>query len=153
MHPAQSYGRRSGDFKNKELTTNVMYLLKKNEFIESISAKLKNSKQFFKPENRAFVDSISKELESSLSKDAWEEFEVRFQQVHSEFYKKLTNKYPDLSPNDLKLCAFLRLNMSTKDIASITYQSYNTLSTARYRLRKKLNLDDHANLITFLNQF
>ena len=139
--------------KNKELTTNVMYLLKKNEFIESISDKLKKAKLYFKPENRAFIDNIVKELESSSTKDTWQEFEVRFQQVHSDFYKKLTDKYPDLSPNDLKLCAFLRLNMSTKEISAITYQSYNTLSTARYRLRKKLDLDDHANLISFLSQF
>ena len=140
------------DSRNKELTTNVMYLLKKNEFIESISDKLKKAKLYFKPENRAFIDNIVKELESSSTKDTWEEFEVRFQQVHSDFYKKLTDQYPDLSPNDLKLCAFLRLNMSTKEISAITYQSLNTLSTARYRLRKKLGLDDHANLIAFLSQ-
>jgi len=72
--------------------------------------------------------------------------------VHNKFYNTLNSKFPDLTPNELKLCAFLRLNMSTKEIAAITYQSYNSLSTARYRLRKKLGLDEHTNLITYLNQ-
>lgn len=138
--------------RNKELTTNVMYLLKKNEFIESISDKLKKTKLYFKPENRSFVDNIIKELEDSLSKDSWEEFEVRFQQVHKDFYRKLNDRFPDLSPNEQKLSAFLRLNMSTKEISAITYQSEKSIFTARYRLRKKLGLDEHANLITFLSQ-
>lgn len=140
------------DSRNKELTTNVMYLMKKNEFIESISDKLKKSKQYFKPENRSFVDNIIKELEASLRKDSWEEFELRFQQVHKDFYKKLNNKFPDLTPNEQKICAFLRLNMSTKEISAITYQSHKSIFTARYRLRKKLGIDDRVNLITFLSQ-
>lgn len=152
IHLEQQNLKLDLESRNKELTTNVMYLLKKNEFIESISDKLKLTKLYFKPENRIFVDNIIKELEDSLSQNSWEEFEMRFQQVHTGFYKSLTDKYPDLTSNDLKLCAFLRLNMSTKEISAITYQSYNTLSTARYRLRKKLDLDDHANLISFLNQ-
>jgi tetratricopeptide (TPR) repeat protein len=140
------------DSRNKELTTNVMYLLKKNEFIESISEKLKKTKQYFKPENRSFLDNIIKELEASLSSDSWEEFEIRFQQVHKDFYSKLNEQFPNLSPNEQKLCAFLRLNMSTKEISAITYQSDKSIFMARYRLRKKLGLDEHANLITFLNK-
>jgi len=140
------------DFKNKELTTNVMYLLKKNEFIINISDKLKKSKYNFKPENRKVIDEIIRELELSTREVSWEEFEVRFQEVHNNFYKNLNEQFPDLTPNELKLCAFLRLNMSTKEISAITYQSQKSISMARYRLRKKLGLDDHANLITFLNQ-
>jgi len=140
------------DYKNKELTTNVMYLLKKNEFILNMSDKLKKTKYNFKPENRAVIDEIIRELELSSREVNWEDFEVRFQEVHNKFYNTLNSKFPDLTPNELKLCAFLRLNMSTKEIAAITYQSYNSLSTARYRLRKKLGLDEHTNLITYLNQ-
>lgn len=140
------------DYKNKELTTNVMYLLKKNEFILNMSDKLKKSKYNFKPENRVVIDEIIRELELSSREVNWEDFEVRFQEVHNKFYNTLNSRFPDLTPNELKLCAFLRLNMSTKEIAAITYQSYNSLSTARYRLRKKLGLDEQTNLITFLNQ-
>lgn len=140
------------DFKNKELTTNVMYLLKKNEFIINISDKLKKSRYDFKPENRKIVDDIIRELEHSTTEGAWTDFEVRFQEVHAGFYQKLNDKFPDLSPNELKLCAFLRLNMSTKEISTITFQSPKSISMARFRLRKKMGVSSYANLITYLNQ-
>ena len=135
------------DYKNKELTTNVMYLLEKNEFILNISDKLKKSRYDFKPDNRKIVDDIIRELETSSSKDIWKDFEVRFQEVHADFYDKLTQQFPDLSPNELKLCAFLRLNMTTKEIASITYQSVKSINIARYRLRKEMGIGSYANLV------
>lgn len=140
------------DYKNKELTTNVMYLLKKNEFIVDITEKLKTAKLGFKVENRKIADNIIRELEYSVSTDTWKEFELRFQEVHSDFYNKLNKLFPDLSPNELKLCAFLRLNMSTKEIAAITYLSVNSINIARHRLRKKISIDKEENLITFLSQ-
>ncbi len=143
---------RDLEYKNKELTTNVLYLLKKNEMILNLSNQLKNSRYSFKPENRKIIDGIIHDMEQSTSKDVWKEFELRFQEVHSDFYKKLTEKHPDLSPNELKLSAFLRLNMSTKEISSITFQSYNSIIMARHRLRKKLGISSNENLITFLRQ-
>jgi tetratricopeptide (TPR) repeat protein len=140
------------DYKNKELTTNVMYLLKKNEFILSISDKLKKIRYNFKPDNRKIVDDIIQDLERSISEGAWQDFELRFQEVHADFYQKLTNLYPDLSPNELKLCAFLRLNMSTKEISTITFQSINSINMARFRLRKKMGIGSYDNLIAFLGQ-
>jgi len=140
------------EYKNKELTTNVLYLLKKNELIVQIIDKLKRAKIAFKPENRKIADDIIYDLEKSSGADTWKEFELRFMEVHTEFYEKLTKQFPDLSPNELKLCAFLRLNMTTKEIAAITYLSVNSINIARHRLRKKLNIDQDENLISFLNQ-
>jgi len=140
------------DSKNKEVTTNVLYLLKKNEFILNMVEKLKKAKIAFKPETNIFLDKFIKELESGTSKDTWQEFETRFQDVHTGFYKELNTQFPDLTPNELKLCAFLRLNMSSKEISTITFQSFSTLTTARYRLRKKLGIERDENLISFLNQ-
>jgi len=141
------------EFKNKELTTNVMYLLKKNEFISTISNKLKNvNLDSGKTDNNA-IERIIVELDKSISEDNWEDFEVRFQEVHVGFYNKLSKQFPALTPNELRLCAFLRLNMTSKEIADITYQSHESLKTARYRLRKKLNLSREDNLISFLTQF
>ena len=139
------------DYKNKELTTNVMYLLKKNELILNVCDKLKKAKSGFKLENRAMVEDVIRDLESASKGDMWKEFELRFQEVHSDFYDKLNELFPNLTPNELKLCAFLRLNMSTKDIAAITFLSINGINIARHRLRKKLNIDKDENLITFLN--
>ena len=140
------------DFKNKELTTNVMYLLKKNEFISAISDKLKNTHQGQKDNNETVINNVISELDKSITQDTWTEFEVRFQEVHVDFYNSLSRQFPDLTPNELRLCAFLRLNMTTKEISAITYQSSESLKTARYRLRKKLGLDRDENLIAYLTK-
>jgi tetratricopeptide (TPR) repeat protein len=138
------------EFKNKELATNVMYMVRKNELITQISEKLIKSKLAFKKENQAIIEDIIKELQSTTEEDVWTEFEIRFQQVHNDFYEKLNKKCPNLSANEKKLSAFLRLNMSTKEISAITYQSINSITVARSRLRKKLDLDSDENLISFL---
>jgi len=138
------------EFKNKELATNVMYMIRKNELITQISEKLIKSKLGFKKENQKIVEEIIRELQSSTDDDVWTEFEIRFQQVHNDFYNTLNVRFPNLSANEKRLCAFLRLNMSTKEISAITYQSINSLTVARSRLRKKLDLDSDENLIAFL---
>ncbi|MCD4745480.1 MAG: tetratricopeptide repeat protein, partial [Bacteroidales bacterium] len=119
------------EFKNKELTTNVMYLVKKNELITIISERLVKAKSYFKKENQKVIDDTIMELQLCIDSDVWEEFELRFKQVHLEFYKKLNNKFPDLTANEKKLCAFLRLNMTTKDISAITHQTSNSIEVAR----------------------
>ena len=83
--------------------------------------------------------------------DTWNEFEMRFKEIHEDFYTQLGQLFPNLTPNELRLCAFLKLNLSTKEISSITYQSPESIKTARYRLRKKLNLDRDSNLTSFLH--
>lgn len=141
------------EHKNKEVATNVMYLLKKNEFITNVAEKLKANNLKFKRENQRLIDEIIRDLIMNSSKDIWKEFEIRFQEVHSDFYKNLNDIYPDLTPNEKKICAFLRLNMSTKDISAITYQSVSSLNMARFRLRKKMGLETDDNLIAILSKF
>jgi tetratricopeptide (TPR) repeat protein len=140
-------------FKNKELTTSVMYQLKKNNFIWKISEKLKSIALNLTAENRKSVKAIIKEMEGNMSKESWEEFEFRFNEVHNDFYDNLLRDFPDLTPNELKLCAFLKLNMTTKDIATITYQSTHSITVARYRLRNKLKLERDDNLVSFLSKY
>jgi len=141
------------EFRNKEIATNVMYLLKKNEFITSTAEKLKESRLNFKKENQKLIQEIIRDLLLNSSRDVWKEFEVRFQEVHSNFYENLIEKVPDLTPNEKKVCAFLRLNMSSKDISAITYQSVRSIDMARFRLRKKMKLDPDDNLVNYLAQF
>jgi len=140
------------EFTSKELTTYVMYLLRKNEFIMSISEKMKKILIEAKPENKKVIKELISELQSNTDMVSWEEFELRFQHVYTDFYKKLTDNFPDLSPNELRLCAFFRLNMTTKEIAAITYQSLNSIKVGRYRLRKKLGLPKDENLVSFLSK-
>ena len=140
------------EYKNKELTTNVMYLLKKNEFISEISNKLKVVDSDTIIVQPKIITDIINELDKNSSNKVWTEFETRFQDIYGDFYKRLNERFPAITPNELKLCAFLKLNMSTKEISSITYQSTETLKKARFRLRKKLGLNRDENLMAFLNQ-
>lgn len=144
--------RNELELRNKELTTHVMYQVKNNEFILNISKKLQSGIYKLKPENRAMIEEVIRDIEHDSTGNAWKEFEVRFQRVHTDFYKKLLEKFPDLSANELRLCALLRLNMNTKEIAAITYQTVNSIGTARSRLRQKLGITKDDNLIRFLMQ-
>ena len=141
------------DLKNRELTTNVLYLIKKNDLINDISERLLKLKSRMKEENKEPVQKIIFDLHCGIDQEVWKEFEMRFQQIHSDFYINLQEKFPDLSPGERKLAAFLRLNMTTKEIASITGQSTKSLEVARYRLRKKLGIaNKEINLINFLRK-
>lgn len=139
--------------KNKELATNVMYQIKKNDMLENIVQKLLKHSPYFRKENQELIKSIVQDLEKATEDNIWDEFEMRFQHVHNDFYDKLNEICPDLSPNERRICAFLRLNMTTKEITSITGQSQRSVEVARTRLRKKLNLTNlEQGLIEFLSQ-
>nr|NQU91416.1 tetratricopeptide repeat protein [Bacteroidota bacterium] len=114
-------------FKNKELTINVLNLIKKNEILSDISNQLIHIKNnAVREETKAAILRVARDIKRTTDEEIWEEFELRFKQVHGEFYRKLGDQFPELSPNELKLCAFLRLNMSTKDISQMTGQRINT---------------------------
>jgi len=138
---------------NKELTTYVMYLLRKNEFILTIIEKLKKARLAAKPENKKVMAELINELKLNTDTVSWNEFEVRFQQVHTDFYNRLSRQFPDLTNNEIRMCAFFKLNMTSKEIAALTYQSLNSIKVARYRLRKKLKLAKDDNLVSFLARF
>lgn len=130
------------DYKNRELATNVMFLVKKNELINYISEKLLKAKTDFKPAIRKTVDQVLLRLQSNADENIWKVFEERFREVHKNFYENLESRYPNLSENDRKLCALIRLDMNTKEIAAITHQNINSIEVARTRLRKKLNISN-----------
>jgi len=141
------------EFKNKEMVLKVMSLMKKNEMLADLSEKLNRiDEEATSEESKETIRKVAGELQKSQEEEIWKEFSIRFKEVHGEFYDKLLQRFPALSPNDLKLCAFLRMNMSTKDIAQLTGQRVSSLETARYRLRQKLGIvNSDANLITFLS--
>jgi len=128
-----------------------MYLVKKNEFIASVSKQLKAINKNLNESGKKELFQVIRELENMSEDDTWNEFEMRFKEIHEDFYTQLGQLFPNLTPNELRLCAFLKLNLSTKEISSITYQSPESIKTARYRLRKKLNLDRDSNLTSFLH--
>jgi len=83
----------------------------------------------------------------------WQVFETHFENVHEEFLKRLKDKFPELSPRELKLCAYLKLNISSKEISTLMNISTRGVEISRYRLRKKLNLDRNSNLTDFIMGF
>jgi len=139
------------EYKNKELTTNIMYLIQKNELINKVITQLLELKRYIHAKNQTAYQNIISELQSGASENLWEEFEVRFEQIYSGFPEKLRTKYPNLSPSEVKMCIFLRLNLTSKEISGITHQNVRAIEIARYRIRKKLNLSNQeVSLVNFL---
>lgn len=83
----------------------------------------------------------------------WREFDLLFEQVNRNFYDNLNKHFPDLTPNERKMCIFYKLNMNSKEICSMTLQTENALKKGRARLRKKLKLSSSESLHQFLQQF
>lgn len=141
--------------KNKELATSAMHLINKNEFINGIkhhlSTLVKRSKnQEVQQEIRKIITNIDKNMEQD--KD-WENFAIHFDHVHGDFLSAIKNEHPNLSPQEMKLSAYLRMNLSTKEIAQLLNISVRGVEIARYRLRKKLELDREVNLQDYILKF
>ncbi len=136
------------EIRNKELTTHVMSMIQKNELIGQVVEVLSDNKLNLTEKNENTINTVIKNLNKVQEENAWEEFELRYQQVHNEFYEKLQSVAPNLTTNERRLCAFLRLNMTTKEIASITSQSLRSIEVARTRLRKKLQLTNSETGLT-----
>ncbi len=136
--------------RNRHLTERAMAMVQKNEFIARIAQELYYLSKELPHESSSKLIRLVNEMQNDKDEQFWKEFETRFVDVHSEFYKALNEKFPDLTPGEKKLAAFLRLNMTTKDIAAITTQSPDSIKVARSRLRKKLGLNSSDNLIGFL---
>ena len=82
----------------------------------------------------------------------WENFAMHFNMVNTDFFNKLKDRFPDLTPNELKLCAYLKMNLSTKEIAQLMNITIKAVEVGRYRLRKKLHIQPETNLYDFLIQ-
>jgi len=136
---------------NKELSTSILNLIERNQFIASISEKLEQIKSIDHADDKKRVQSILREIDRNTTKKLWKEFELCYVEVHKDFFVSLNNQYPQLTSNDRKLCALTILNLSIKEICSITYQSEQSVKMARYRLRKKLGVNKNENLNSFLN--
>jgi DNA-binding CsgD family transcriptional regulator/ligand-binding sensor domain-containing protein len=141
--------------KNKELASATMHLLNKNGFIDQTKSHLsqiikKSKNQEVKNELQKVVQSIDKNIAED---DDWHQFEIHFDQVHGDFMDRFKKVHSSLSPQEIKLTAYLRMNLSTKEIAYLMNISPRGVEIARYRLRKKLQLERSANLQEFILKF
>ena len=136
-----------------ELITNMMQLSEKNESLEQVLEQLKELSLNVRQKDQQQVDQIMGNVKQNMNDNIWKEFEIRFKEVNNNFYKKLETKHPNLTSNESRLCAFLKLNMSSKEIAAITHQSPKSINVARSRLRKKLNIAySDININQYLNE-
>jgi len=138
--------------KSEELANSTMAVIKKNELLLMIKQGL--SKLKAESESRVstpLLKQVQHLVDSNISTEHdWQVFENNFNQVHDEFIKKLLKKYPTLTPSDVKLAAYLRMNLSTKEIAHLLNITNRSVELKRYRLRKKMNLESEVNLGEFM---
>jgi DNA-binding CsgD family transcriptional regulator len=139
-------------FKNSELASSAMHLVKKGELLSKIRGELTQMmKDIENPQAVAELKKMIKTLNEEESIDAeWENVTKHFDIVHADFVKQVKNRHPGITPNELKLCAYLRMNLTTKEIAQLMNISVRGVEISRYRLRKKLQISTEVNLVQFL---
>ena len=140
------------DYKKKQLTTHALHLAKKNEVLENLKSKAQEFKN--SEENSKGFQQLIRTINFDLQDDKnWENFSRYFEEVHQGFSEKAQQKFPNITSNDLRLMALLKMNLSSREIANILSISSEGIKKARYRLRKKLSLSTEDSLEDFILSF
>lgn len=133
--------------KNRELSSNSLLLIKKNE---SLKKTLKEMESIHK-NYHVDIRGIKSEIVSSLKDDeSWDSFKLHFEKVHPQFFSVLKSKYPKLTDNELRLCAYIRIGLSNKQIAQMLLVQSKAVLQARYRLKKRMGLPEDVSVGDFL---
>ncbi|MBP6128099.1 triple tyrosine motif-containing protein [Flavobacterium sp.] len=138
------------DIKNKELAVSTMSLIKKNELLSLIKEDLKNNTEEGSKSIKSVITTITKNISEE---DTWTVFKEAFDTADNNFLKKVKQAHSSLTPNDLRLCAYLRLNLSSKEIAPLLNISVRSVEIKRYRLRKKMDLPHEKGLVEYILSF
>ncbi|PKP25753.1 MAG: hypothetical protein CVU06_03905 [Bacteroidetes bacterium HGW-Bacteroidetes-22] len=144
------------EHKNRELVSYTMALTRENENKIKIVEALNKLKEKAGKEPLTCSDDIGQvinEIRQTINRNSWEEFRLYFENVYSDFFIKLEQRFPDLTRNEKKLCAFLKLNLGTKEIAAITSREIRSVESSRARLRKKFRLPSDTSFNEFLSHF
>lgn len=133
------------EHKEGQLSAMMLQMLQKNELMQELQEKLSQYKEL------SSDPSLNRIISKGQNQDKdWTDFNANFESLNKNFYTRLKSAYPDISPNDLKICALIKLNLSIKEMAGILNISPDSVKTARYRLRKKLQLSTEDNLTDFI---
>ncbi len=139
-------------FKEKELANSTMHIIHKNEFLLNIKEelqKINRSREISAVERK--VNEIARKIDRDIDNESqWEVFELHLEHVHADFINRLRKQFPELSSREQKLCAYLRMDMASKEISSLMNISVRAVENNRYKLRKKLGLDAKDNLSDFI---
>lgn len=141
--------------KNMELIEKTALLTRHNQFNIEIAKKLHEANNLLadKPEAKQLIFEIIHDIDHKAKDSNWSHFEQAFQNVHPEFSKNILHRFPGITPSELRHCILVRLGMNTKDMASILYQSAESIKVTRSRIRKKLQLENETNLQSYLCLF
>ncbi len=143
------------EHKSNELANMTMALIRKKEALLEIKETVEHQKKVLgdRLPNRNY-EKLLKTIDKNISnEDDWNIFEEHFDRAHDNFFKRLKSDYPELTPSDLRLCAYLQMNLTSKEIAPLLNISVRGVESHRYRLRKKLHLASDDNLIEFILNF
>ena len=138
------------EIRSKEITAQTLKAASINNYKDQLSEKLENLKSSLPKEHQANFEPITKELSRGSQKNLFKEFDLSFTKVHENFYENLRELAPSLKSNEIRVCAFIKLNFSTKEICEITNRSQGTVENLRVSIRKKLQLKPEDNLYQFL---
>lgn len=138
------------DLKKQELLSYTISMTQKNQLLQDLNEKVDTISSSSDAKD---IRSIKNTINAAMgSEENWEEFKTRFVQVHHSFFDHLKTAYPQLSPNDLRLCAFIKLNLSSKQIASLLNIAPSSVDISKYRLKKKFGLEKSDDLSTFIEK-
>jgi len=138
------------ELNDKELASKALAVMQLNETLKEIGEKLNQGKEGENGINSSVSQKILNDIQSVSRGNIWKEFDTAFNNVYNSFYEKLFRIAPDLSSAEIKLAALLKLNLSTKEIAALTFKSESSIKTTRHRLRQKLNIGPNESLISFI---
>jgi DNA-binding CsgD family transcriptional regulator/tetratricopeptide (TPR) repeat protein len=136
------------EYKTKELTSLALRIAQKNEVMGVLLEKVNT---LHSKEVQSMEDVRSQIISSMRNDKGWEYFEKQFKLVHFDFIERLSRLYPTLSPSELKVCALMKINLTTKEMSNLLCQSERSIETYRYRIRKKIHLSSNRNLVTYLS--
>lgn len=140
------------EYKERELASNTMFMLQKNKMLTDLKEKIGTIKVSNDEQLRKQVNNIDRNIEMNMNfDDDWQKFKLHFAEVHPNFFEKLYQENNALNNNDTRFCAYIRMGLTTKEIAQLMGISAGSVQKARYRLKKKLELDKEVNLIEFIS--
>lgn len=136
---------------DRELASITLYVQEKNKMLEDLQGKMRTMLENTSDESRSKLLEISKNIKQNINfeKD-WDKIKLHFEKVHPDFFVKLSEICPQLTQNELKHCAYIKMNMSNKETSNLLGVDHNTVKMSRYRIKKKLNLSQEEDLTQFI---
>ncbi|GJM62892.1 tetratricopeptide repeat protein [Persicobacter diffluens] len=139
--------------KSRELASNAIHLINKNKVLQQVKQNV-NQLTLQNADQKNLIKQINKQIDGCLNpQQDWEQFKIHFEKTHPNFFARLKEDFPKLTENDLRFMSFLRANFSTKDIANVLNIDYRSANMTRYRIRKKIALENEQDLMEFVRAY